>query len=342
MWEVLHSKAWDDGKWFANACYESNKDIGRFLSTAFVARDMLRIVDALNEDGKLRFWGRSYSTDLGQTFAAMFPDRIDRMLLDSVHRSSDYMSGNWLTASRGTGKAILNFFRECVVAGSEACPIANFTGPDTTAQSLMDELSKALQELIDNPVYLDETYQNYVDWWRPGGLPLLLEIKYRLLQYSYRPDQFPYLLGVAATALNRDWASWTTPLNISTPTPETWSQGVNAFHGIACSDATFRAGAIKEMYSTVQSQAAEGSFADAFQPQSWVCAHWRFQPAERYEGHFKDINTSYPIMFASGLHDPITPLSAAWEAASGWPGSRLLVHKGHGVSELLGCESIRN
>ena len=35
----------------------------------------------------------SYGTLLGQTFAAMFPERVDRMLLDSVVNGPDYMAG---------------------------------------------------------------------------------------------------------------------------------------------------------------------------------------------------------------------------------------------------------
>lgn len=89
VWDVLESKSWHDGGVLASACYETFKATGHLYGTAFVARDMLQIVDALDEDGKLRFWGRSYSTTLGQTFAAMFPDRVGRMFLDSVLLADD-------------------------------------------------------------------------------------------------------------------------------------------------------------------------------------------------------------------------------------------------------------
>lgn len=56
---------------------------GPFYGTVFVARDMLQVVDALGEDGMLRYYGVSYGTVLGFTFAQLFPDRVDRMLLDA-------------------------------------------------------------------------------------------------------------------------------------------------------------------------------------------------------------------------------------------------------------------
>ncbi|KAK5452808.1 hypothetical protein LTS15_006956 [Exophiala xenobiotica] len=43
----------------AAQCLNTTADIGGLVGTAFVARDMARIVDALGEDGLLRYWGQS-------------------------------------------------------------------------------------------------------------------------------------------------------------------------------------------------------------------------------------------------------------------------------------------
>jgi pimeloyl-ACP methyl ester carboxylesterase len=111
--------------------YRDNS-ILRYVSTPNVARDMLSIVDAwdewtstLNEEpaldtpikvkqelvygsadgtkfsepyspdtkGKLVFWGFSYGTMLGATFASMFPDRVGRLVLDGVGQYSSYCLG---------------------------------------------------------------------------------------------------------------------------------------------------------------------------------------------------------------------------------------------------------
>jgi pimeloyl-ACP methyl ester carboxylesterase len=97
--------------------------IGRYLSTPSVVEDMVAIIEALGEwreteyikssnshrsiakddipeevrwkkgKEKLLYWGFSYGTLLGSTFAAMHPDRVGRVALDGVVDAEDYYSG---------------------------------------------------------------------------------------------------------------------------------------------------------------------------------------------------------------------------------------------------------
>lgn len=50
---------WAASQLLAESCLANAADVGTLVGTAFVARDMMRIVDALGEDGMLRYWGES-------------------------------------------------------------------------------------------------------------------------------------------------------------------------------------------------------------------------------------------------------------------------------------------
>ena len=51
-------KAWAAGTVISETCFAAQNKTGRFIGSAFVARDMIRVVDALGEDGMLRYWGK--------------------------------------------------------------------------------------------------------------------------------------------------------------------------------------------------------------------------------------------------------------------------------------------
>ena len=101
------------GRTFGQLCQDDdgldgNKNIRKFLSTPSVVRDMVQLVDLIEaerngtdgykgpEPGKaprLKFWGFSYGTFLGSYFSAMFPGRVERMLLDGNGNITDYIYG---------------------------------------------------------------------------------------------------------------------------------------------------------------------------------------------------------------------------------------------------------
>lgn len=51
-------RLWARGAVNAKICYENGNKTGGLLGTAFVARDLMSVVDALDEDGMLRYWGK--------------------------------------------------------------------------------------------------------------------------------------------------------------------------------------------------------------------------------------------------------------------------------------------
>lgn len=78
----------------ANECGHPDwKADNALMGTAYVARDIKAIAEAIGEDNLIRYIGYSYGTLLGATTAAMFPDSIGRMLLDGNINPTDYYYG---------------------------------------------------------------------------------------------------------------------------------------------------------------------------------------------------------------------------------------------------------
>lgn len=108
------------------ACHALHGDLARFVSTAFVARDLERIRLALAEDG-LTGYLVSYGTGIGQTFANMFPASVGRLILDGTEYVRDHrlLGGfGWTALDNVTGAWRDGFLGECVDAGPEHCALA--------------------------------------------------------------------------------------------------------------------------------------------------------------------------------------------------------------------------
>lgn len=109
----------------------------KYAGTKYVARDMVGILDAWDEwegekggnkgmereengagkeKAKLTYWGFSYGTYLGMTFARMFPDRVGRMVLDGVVDADYYEKEFWSESLLDADKAWDKFFEYCLQA----------------------------------------------------------------------------------------------------------------------------------------------------------------------------------------------------------------------------------
>lgn len=100
---AIHYQA---AKGLSDLCAQAGpKSVFNYMSTASVARDMLEIVERVDElrqktsnsstheKPRLQYIGVSYGTILGNTFASMFPGRVGRMVLDGIADADDYTSG---------------------------------------------------------------------------------------------------------------------------------------------------------------------------------------------------------------------------------------------------------
>ncbi|HYZ07117.1 MAG TPA: alpha/beta hydrolase [Pseudonocardiaceae bacterium] len=93
------------------------------LATDDVARDMDLLRAALGEQ-QISYFGVSYGTLLGATYATLFPERVQHMVLDSpVHPTSwQQQPLRALTEQAASGEQVLGaYFAACVEAGPD-CP----------------------------------------------------------------------------------------------------------------------------------------------------------------------------------------------------------------------------
>jgi pimeloyl-ACP methyl ester carboxylesterase len=77
--------------------------------------------DMKDGEPKLWYYGISYGTLLGQTIAAMFPDRIGRMILDGNVDGVQHYTGVQPADVDTTDAVFHDFFAACFAAGPENC-----------------------------------------------------------------------------------------------------------------------------------------------------------------------------------------------------------------------------
>lgn len=105
--DVALGRTWGKATVYTENCGAVMNETGRFIGTAFSARDIMQVVDAIEPDKMLRYWGISYGTMLGQTLAALFPDRVDKILIDGVVNPHEYYQ-NRSVLLNGDGDLISN------------------------------------------------------------------------------------------------------------------------------------------------------------------------------------------------------------------------------------------
>ncbi|KAB5513522.1 TAP-like protein-domain-containing protein [Coniochaeta sp. 2T2.1] len=300
---------WAGGKLFAETCYARNNLTGSMIGTAFIARDVMRIVDALGEDG-LRYWGFSYGTLLGATIAAMFPDRMDRVVLDGVVNPFEYYHGYDIEKYTDTDKVFSGFVSSCVAAN---CALAK----NQSAAELEKSLYDFLEHLKFNPVVLASTV---IDYSLASSA---------ILSLLYSPGAWPSL----ATGIHGVMTGNATEVSDLTAVLGARSNPLlnEYLAGIQCSDKAPRASELSDILPFVDDLYQKSRFSDIqTQVFSW-CANWKFSAKERYAGDFQ-VKTRSPILLIGNTYDPVTPLVSALNVSHGFQGSVVLEHGGYGTS----------
>ncbi|GME23738.1 Nedd8-like protein [Neofusicoccum parvum] len=321
--DTMPGRLWALTEVLADSCQENNKEIGEVIGTAFVARDMMRIVDALGEDGLLRYIGYSYGSVLGATVASMFPDRMDRVILDGVVNLHEYYRGYEVEMFTDTDKTFAGFLSTCVTAGPEHCALAR---SNHTAASL----EKAVYSLMDNLKYRPIPYQGIIiDYTFVRSFTLLS---------LYDPSGFPQLAALLDGLLTNNFTVFAS-LDGSTVQAASVTDGR---HGIECSDkgrdvfasaAPAENGFDEKVLPTMEAINQKSRLAgDTSAYLVALCGQWNTEAKERYRGDF-GAKTRHPVLLIGNTYDPVTPLVSARNVSEGLEGSVVLEHHGFGATQ---------
>ncbi len=129
----------DASQGFVDACVKKSGGILQYLSTNNTARDMDRIRSALGED-KITYFGFSYGSELGGTWASMFPGTVRAAVLDgAADPNSDYVQGG-LDQAKGFETELTKFLAQC--SKDPLCEFHSGGNAEKAFDDLMVELDR--------------------------------------------------------------------------------------------------------------------------------------------------------------------------------------------------------
>lgn len=148
---------------------------------------------------RLLYWGRSYGTVLGTTFATMFPKRIARAVLDGVVDVDKYYSGVGLSPVRDADAIFDRFGLYCNLAGPDACPLYSQGGSTSIKEAFL-----ALEANIYNssiPVVASSKHGPEVITWTDVRTMLRIALYQPLLMFPLLAQSLGELQRGEGTAM---------------------------------------------------------------------------------------------------------------------------------------------
>jgi pimeloyl-ACP methyl ester carboxylesterase len=343
-------------------------DIKKYVSTASAARDMLELVEKHGEwrereakalqqnsrsllaratgfykaqpkvpdtlrylpgEEKIQYYGVSYGSYLGGTFATMFPDRVGRLVVDGVVEYKNYMSGNWSSNLVDTEKSMDAFYFHCARAGYPACVLANENGVSTPSD-IKKRSENIIQSLYHNPLPVYAPHADVLSY---------SEMKSLIFTSLYAPILvFPAMAFTLLTIEQKDSASlaplvWALhPSSCAASDPQLdYATAADAQIAIACSDGDDQSYMDREAFRAFAKELATASptGGSLWSVIRMNCIHHGTPAVHRFTGPFK-AKTSHPLLFVGNTADPVTPGRYARQMAEGFEGAVALMQDSGG------------
>ncbi|KAF7305884.1 hypothetical protein HMN09_00742600 [Mycena chlorophos] len=313
----------------------------QYITTDYTAQDMLTITEAFGFE-KLQYWGVSYGSVLGATFAALFPDKLERVVIDGVLPINEWYSSNISNTMLDTDKVLNAFFTSCFEAGPTICAFhnnANASSASDIAGAFQTLLSSIQQTPVPAIASLTQGNAGY-------GIIDYTLLKNTIFHALYAPyDLFPAL----AQALADLAAGNGTTLYATSGVEEFTCGGASALDrsfeaavSIICSDMTPNV-TLPDLRAVYAREEALSQFADLWANWRAACAGWKIRRPGRYTGPTGPMKTIAPMLVIGNTLDPVTPWPGANQTANIlFPGSGLLTYNTLGHTSFTAPSSCIN
>lgn len=300
---------------------------GQYIGSPANARDVVAIAQALaGEDGFVRYYGVSYGTLLGSTLSAMFPDKLDRVILDGNINPTDYYYGDGSEAAADIDAGVVQFFHECALAPN-LCVLAN---KNQTGAQLLQQYKDVYAGFLNTAAKTGDYRDVYgLSNLITGGIKQSnlfvstaqqLEALYQEIANgsATRKRQVPDFDPSAAAAVSEA------------------QQPENILTGVTCGDYLGPRVPTVNQFRTLRDAYRARSYYGYDNPGLlniiYGCMGWQTKNKDMFNASLTNVKTRNPILFVNGLYDPVTPHISAINASAGFVGSGVLLHNAGGVS----------
>ncbi|KAH7316914.1 proteinase [Stachybotrys elegans] len=329
--DVATGALWARASLLAQNCGMTQNETGRFVGTVSSATDTVRVAELLEEDQMLRFWGMSYGTLLGETLAALFPEKIDKMLLDGVVNPFDYYQNIEVSFMASIDDTFRGFCTGCVNAPQE-CPLAR----NNTAEQLEQSVFDFLDRLKENPIPLADP--SVVG----GGILIDYSFAktYILSQLNF-PRLWPDMADMLDMIMTLQLTGAVPPdagdliEGILSLTQMAGSGGDESQFGIKCGDVIRGNQPLEEVVPIFEARQELSYFGDSADQVLAYCAQWQLPAQPVFDGVFSSEGIRNPILIVNNRFDPATSLINARNVSETFEGSVLLEQNSYGHTSLV-------
>jgi pimeloyl-ACP methyl ester carboxylesterase len=303
---------------FVKACADTMGEHAKYVNTPQTAADMNNILDALGQRDMI-YWGFSYGTLLGQTYAGLYPERAKRVIIDGVVNQWQRYEGHYEEESMVDTDTVLDgFFDECIKAGATNCRLSSLA---TSKEELRDTVLSFMVKLRDQPisVYINNTIYGLLNhdmvWYngifralyKPPSWFALADNLYELMQGNATPAFIAYSTGERMP----DQSFAFIFLNDGLSGPKHWPEGREA------------------LLNKVTPWLNESLFSESSFKLYYMKQQWAIPKTHSYVPR-KGVKTAHPLLILSTSYDPVCPLVSARSANEAFVGSQIVEVKGYG------------